>query len=185
MRIGIDFDDVVADSFTAIIEMHNKIHGTFFKKDDFRDYLWEDTWGGTREDRIEEVDKFLTVDQSRMISPIAGSLKAIEKLKMKGHELYIVTGRGDKHIEQTELWIKNHFPSVFDGVHYTNSQKKSETCKNNGVEVLIDDNPEVAIECAKEGIRVFIFDQPWNRDYPFPANVERVVSWDEVVGKLS
>jgi uncharacterized HAD superfamily protein len=184
MRIGIDFDDVVADSSTAIIEIHNKTHATSFKKDDFRDYLWENIWGGTREDRIKEIDKFLTADQSRTISPIAGSFRAIEELKMKGHELYIITGRGDKHIEQTELWIRNNFPNVFDGIYYTNSQMKSETCKNNGVKVLIDDNPEVALECAKDGIRVFIFDQPWNRGCSFPANVERVVSWDEMVGKL-
>src|ERR1700735_1590935 len=110
MRIGIDFDDVVADSGVAIIEAHNKKHGTYFKKDDFRAYLFEETWGITREERNREVDEFFATDQWKKISPMAGSLKAFEEIKADGHELYIITGRNDKDIEQTELWIEKHSP---------------------------------------------------------------------------
>lgn len=184
MRIGIDLDDVVADSGVAMIEMHNKKHGTHFKKNDFRGYFFEETWGITREERNKEVDEFFATDQLKKISPMAGSLKAIEMLKTLGHELYIVTGRGDKDVEQTELWIEGHFPRVFADVHYATSRKKSEICKEVGVEVLIDDNPDIALDCANAGIRVLIFDQPWNRRLEFPKNVERVYSWDEVLKKL-
>ena len=119
---------------------------------------------------------------------MAGSLKALKTLKEKGHELYVVTGRADKDIEQTELWIETYIPDVFKDVHYANwatSRKKSEICKELGIGILIDDNPGIALECANAGIRVFLFDQPWNREQQFPDNVERVSSWDEVIAKLS
>jgi 5'(3')-deoxyribonucleotidase len=184
MRIGIDFDDVVADSGAAIIEMHNKKRGTHFKRSDFKTYFFEETWGMTREERRKEIDEFFATDQWKKISPMAGSLKVIEALKTKGHELYIITGRNDKDIAQTELWIEKNFPSVFQGVHFANSRKKSEICKELGIEIMIDDNPDVALECATEGIKVFIFDQSWNREREFPINVERVSSWQDIIRKL-
>ncbi|MDO8584691.1 MAG: hypothetical protein Q7R85_01040 [bacterium] len=191
MRIGIDFDDVVANTGIAIIEMHNKKHGTHYKKDDFYSYLFEEIWGGERDENRKEIDEFLTTNRSKKVSPMVGSLKAIQALKAAGHELYIITARRNKHITQTELWIEKHFPDVFTGVHYASPsrlkeepRKKSEICEALGIEVLIDDSPENAFDCAAVGVKIFLFDQPWNRRHEFPKNVERVFSWDEVLHKL-
>lgn len=191
MRIGIDFDDVVADSGTALIEMHNKKHGAHFEKDDFKSYFFEETWGGPREERVKEIDEFFATDQLKKINPMAGSLEAMEILKEKGHELYIVTGRSHKDIEQTELWIEKHFPKAFAGVHYASvrnsdeRRKKSQICKELGIETFIDDNPDHALDLAAAGVKVFLFDQPWNRKQEMPENVERVSSWDDIVSRLS
>ncbi len=191
MRIGIDLDEVVADSIAAIIKLHNERYGTRLKRDDFHTYVFEEVWGGTREEAIKKVDEFFATDQLKNISPIAGSLKAIAALKAKGHELYVITGRSNDNVRQTEQWLEGHFPDVFLGVHYTSifsltekPRKKSETCKKLGVEVLIDDHMRNVLDCAGEGIRVLLFDQPWNRGHELPGNVERVFSWDEIMGKF-
>jgi uncharacterized HAD superfamily protein len=191
MRIGIDFDDTVADSGIAIIEMHNKKHGTHFKKEDFKNYFFEETWGVPREERNKEIDEFFATDQLKNISPMAGSLKAIKTLKERGHGLYIITGRGNKDIEQTELWITNHFPDVFAGLHFSSPsrteeipRKKSETCKELGIEIFIDDSLENAVDCSSIVERVFLFDQPWNQELNLPKNIERVASWSEIVDRV-
>jgi len=191
MRIGLDFDDVVADSGIAIIEMHNKKHGTHFKKEDFENFFFEDTWGVPREERNREIDEFFATDQLSKIDPMAGSLAAIRELKAAGHEIYIITGRANKDIEQTEIWIENHFPDVFAGVHFASPsrteeipRKKSETCRELKIDVFIDDDPKNIIDVAGAGVRTFIFDHPWNRQGEFPPSVERVTSWAEIIKKL-
>jgi uncharacterized HAD superfamily protein len=190
MRIGLDFDDVVADSGTALIEMYNKKYGVHFEKNDFKSYLFEETWGGSREERVKEIDAFFATDQLKKIYPVAGSVAAIGALKSRGHDLYIVTGRSSRDIEQTELWIEQHFPRVFREVHYSNfrvsdkKRKKSEICQELGIEVFIDDNPDHALDCATVCAKVLLLDQPWNRHQELPKNVERVFSWDEIVTKL-
>jgi uncharacterized HAD superfamily protein len=193
MKIGIDFDDVVADSLTAIIRMHNEQYGTNLKPADFVSYKFEEIWGGTREEAIKKVDQFFATDQLKEISPMAGSIKAIEALKELGHDLYIITGRSSNDIAQTERWIKYHFSNIFNGVHFANfftldknsiALKKIDICKDLGIELMIDDNLPTALECAAGGIKVFLFDQVWNVHEALPAGITRVHSWDEIVKNL-
>lgn len=194
MRIGIDFDDVVADSVKAIIMLHNNKYGTAFKKEEFISYRVEDVWGGTKEEWRIKLNEFFSTDHLVSLDPMAGSLLGISALKNYGHELYIVTGRSEQDIPATEMWLKMHFPEVFREVHYaqfvtkndlgSKFREKSEICKDNGIKLMIDDNPRVAKECAEAGISVLLFDQPWNKG-DFPSNVERVYSWKEIVEKLN
>ena len=195
MRIGIDFDDVVTDSVNLIVKLHNQHYGTDFRKDQMTHYTVEKSWGGSKEEWRAKLDEFFSAKNLVHLDPMAGSLAGIKALKDMGHELYIVTGRGSAKddVAATEQWLIAHFPNVFKGVHYANHiaadqltvtrREKSEICKENKIELLIDDNPRIAAECATAGIRVFLFDQPWNQG-EFPAGVERVHSWDEIVEKL-
>lgn len=57
---------------------------------------------------------------------------------------------------------------VYFGNHWSLSgpvRKKSEICKSIGAQILIDDNPTYAVECAAAGIHVLLFD--WNDSYPW------------------
>lgn len=55
-----------------------------------------------------------------------------------------------------------------------------------GVEVLIDDNPRYALECAEHGIEVLLFDlhgnYPWSKTEQGPTHplITRVHNWSEV-----
>ena len=192
MRIGIDLDEVVGDSITAIIRFHNEKYGTRLTKDDFYSYDFWKVWGGTRDEAIKKVMEFFASDAAWSIDPMAGSMKALMELKEKGHELFIITHRNNDIVGKTEEWLEKHFPRVFAGAHFGNAysfsgegRKKSDICKELGVEVLVDDHMENVRDCASAGIRVLLFDQPWNRqETTLPPGVERVLSWEEVVGKI-
>jgi hypothetical protein len=63
-------------------------------------------------------------------------------------------------------------------------------CRSFGAQVLIDDNPRYALECAEAGMRVLLFDYdnsyPWCKtgvDESHPL-VTRVHNWEEVEEKL-
>ena len=63
-------------------------------------------------------------------------------------------------------------------------------CRSFGAQVLIDDNPRYAMECANDGMRVLLFDYdnsyPWCKtgvDESHPL-VTKVHNWEEVEEKL-
>ena len=53
----------------------------------------------------------------------------------------------------------NHF--ALEGA----SRRKSEICRDVGAHVLVDDNPQYALDCAEAGVEVVLFD--WERRYPW------------------
>jgi uncharacterized HAD superfamily protein len=192
MRIGIDFDETLVDSMKAIIKLHNEQYGTHYKKDDVTEYHVENIWGGTKEEWTAKLDDFLSAKNTAHFDPIPGAIPAIDALKSAGHELYIITARGDSDVEATELWLTKHFPSTFEGVHYghvrsddpAKRRKKADMCKELGIELMIDDHISVAKNCSEEGIRVLLLDEPWNQG-ELPPGVARVYSWEEIVKKLT
>ena len=62
----------------------------------------------------------------------------------------------------------------------------SHECRSIGADILIDDNPQYAMECAQHGIEVLLFDHknsyPWSKtsDGPVHPLITRVQDWDEV-----
>ena len=113
----------------------------------------------------------------------------------------IVTSRQHAIEAQTRAWVDDNFPQLFSAVHFGNhfalegaSRTKSEICHEIGAQVLIDDNPGYALECAEAGIIVLLYD--WRDAYPWSngaeqrslldayPNVRRVTSWAEVEAEL-
>ena len=192
MRIGIDMDDVVADSMDAIIRMNNEKYGTSLKKENIWSYHFRDVIGITREEELKRLEAVFAEDQRVTLRPMEGAIEAITALKHAGHELYVVTARPLTDALQTERWLDHRFPKAFAGVHYANLnevdgvivRKKSAVCKELGIELMIDDNMKNALDCASAGIRVFLFDQPWNKGELY-AGVARVHSWEEIVKKIA
>ena len=89
-------------------------------------------------------------------------------------------------------------PQVHFGNHYAlegESRKKSEICAAIGAQVLIDDNPGYALDCAEAGMQVLLFD--WHLNYPWAKtegngpshpNITRVADWaavETVLGVLA
>ena len=44
---------------------------------------------------------------------------------------------------------------------------------------MIDDNPKVSKYLADNGVKVLLFDAPYNKNLRHP-NIKRVYSWDEI-----
>ena len=63
-------------------------------------------------------------------------------------------------------------------------------CRGVGAQILIDDNPDYAVDCAENGIEVLLFDldnsYPWSKTQGGPEHplITRVHSWQEVEEEL-
>lgn len=192
MRIGIDLDEVVANTMEAIVGFHNEKYKTQLVKNDFHSYQFWEVWGGTREEAIQKMYTFFGTDHSAGICPIPGSLEAIQKLKGDGHELFVITGRHTEISEETRKWIERHCKNVFSGIHFANSYsvtgehvKKSAICNKLDIKIMVEDDIHHVHDLAGSGIKVFLFDQPWNqKGVKIEENIERVYSWGEIIEKI-
>ena len=184
MRIGIDIDEVIADTLSVVLKNHNAEFGTAFSRNDFYSYRFWETWGGTREEAIKEIYSFWS-NHIQNVPLMRGALENIYELKRAGHTLYVVTGRQDEFIEETKTWIQKHFPGIFEDIFFTNayglnkqSRSKAKICKELGIDVLIEDDLDHINDCIQQGVRVVLFDSPWNKSAS--PDVTRVHSWKEI-----
>ena len=188
MIIAIDLDDVLADSLTAFIKFYNETHQDVLKHEDFTSYLLTDIRGISREEEYKLLKEFENSPHSKELKPMPKSQEAIKQLS-KGNELVIVTSRLEEVRELTMLWLKKYFPELtrvyFTRIDYGKVRKsKAEICKEIQADILIEDNLKYAKEVAEAGIKVLLYDYPWNQT-PETENIQRVKDWDEILSVLN
>ena len=190
MVIGIDIDEVLADTLPAFVAFINQHLTVSYKTEDFFSYQFEDVIGLSVEETRELIKEFYRSSHFENLSVIDGAKGAIELLNEK-HELVVITARQDYVREQTLYWLQSHFGSVFKSIHFANHNSadttgicKSEICLENGVNIHIEDNAEAAYACATKGVDIFLFNRPWNTQLE-SERITRVSHWDEVINALS
>ena len=191
MKIGIDIDETLLNYIPILCDWHNHVYHTSLTKPKITSYnLWE-VWGGTKEEAIQKVHSFQESDYFDMIGPVEGAVRGIRKLHLN-NEIYILTSRSDYFSEKTKEQLLNYFGDKFLDIFFTNnysnstqlvSEKKSDICLDVGIELMIDDNFETAVQCADSWIRVLMMSQPWNKGKSYPG-VQRVNNWKEILEKI-
>ncbi|KAJ3113095.1 hypothetical protein HK100_002097 [Physocladia obscura] len=197
-------NQVLCATIKALVEFHNANYDTKLAVKDFVTYNYEDIWGGTREEAIAKVREFYGSSHfSEHMTVVPGAKEALISLKVH-FDLVIVTARQELVHAETHRFVAEHFPNIFTEVHFANhfltpeeatrlvSKTKSELCREVGASILIDDSLVHALDCAKSGLRVFLFDHEgaygWNKlasdDNELPTNIERVHQWSDIVNAL-
>jgi 5'(3')-deoxyribonucleotidase len=196
--IACDIDEVLFPYLSGYVKYYNRIHSTSLKVSDFHSYNFAHVHGGSREDIAGLVYAFHDEPEFEEIEPITGSLEAVSKLQQLG-EVHFVTARQEAIASKTRDWIKKHFGIDKERIHLgnhwarnsdpvTTERSKAEMCRSIGAEILIDDAPSYALECAMDGMKVFLFDldgeYKWNKPTPLHENITRVHNWDETISKI-
>ena len=190
MKIGIDLDEVLADFLPAFIEYHNDTYGTSLVREQFHSYRFWETLGGTREEAIQKVYDFHKTPNFKNMKPVLDSQESVDILK-QNNDLVVVTSRQDDVAKVTREWITQHFPNVFSEIYFTNhysqngsSTTKKQICNSVGVDILIEDSLEYALECLNSKRRILLLDCPWNRSYELPQGIYRVNSWKDIIDSI-
>lgn len=191
MKIGVDLDSVLADILPPLVDFHNESYGSSLSLEDHIHYDLSKIWSCSSEEVIERLFAFYASSHMNRIQPIDGAKEGITYLSMH-HELILVTSR-PHHIEsQTEEWLRLHFPGFFQHIHHSNQvsrkgsvhRKKSEICREMGVESMIEDCLDYAIDISSAHIPVYLLDNRWNQCKKLPKNVVRIFSWQEIKNYL-
>ena len=195
MRIAVDVDEVLGRFVHSLNAFCLERYGSLYHVNDYHVYDFAKVWNCSQDESNKRVHEFFTSRHFREgIEVIPGSYESLLRLQQE-FELVVVTSRQHVIEQHTVEWLEEHFPGIFDAVHFGNhfalegtSRKKSEICREIGAHVLVDDNPWYAMECACAGIQVLLYD--WNEAYPWSKtdgghgpvheNITRVRDWHEV-----
>ncbi|MDD3646346.1 MAG: HAD hydrolase-like protein [Candidatus Gracilibacteria bacterium] len=189
--IGVDLDEVLAEFFDHALEFHDykigtytlereKIKDYYIHKNDFIDITVEEAIIWFRQPMYDDMELC-------RIPVVPGAKEKLLELKQAGYKLFVVTARIEELFgEYTKTWIEKYFPSIFDNIifadHFHETRKeKSELCHEYGIEIMIEDNYDYAVELAQNGIKTYLLEKPWNSwQDGVHENIIRVKSWENI-----
>ena len=92
--------------------------------------------------------------------------EVLQKLKQEGNEIIIITARTEKAYNEPyetsyKFLVHNNIP--FDKL-LVGKLNKGQACKEEGIDIFIDDNLDNCYNIKKYGIDVILYDSPLNQD---------------------
>ena len=114
----------------------------------------------------------------------------IKKLKNDGHQIYIITARfltdrddylGKKMRLIVKKWLKNN-KIIYDKIIFSQEDKRN-ICKENNVDIMIEDAPKNIVELSEVLPKFICFDELYNREIA-KDNVIRCYSWYDIYSKI-
>ncbi len=102
---------------------------------------------------------------------VPGAPRVLQHLR-KGYRIVLITARRPTARPQTLAWLEAH-GVPFDELHH--AKDKPEVAED--LVLAVDDHPDHVRDYLERGVRVFLMDQPWNRQFSAPG-ATRVSDWE-------
>lgn len=191
LKIGIDIDNVIADSYPFFLAKFNEVFTMQIKYEEIFDFYFLEKHPKVNQDKAKElIGKLLVDEQFQLdIPPFVDVLPIISNWKKIGHGVHYITSRPHTTRDLTSQWLKKHgflLPGttldLFNSrEHFDKHRKeimdyKKTVAAKRGVHLFIEDSKEIAETME---ITVLLLDRPWNQG-KLPKNVKRVKNWDEI-----
>lgn len=187
MKIGIDIDEVVVEFFSVYLKLFNERFGKNLVLDDiFKFEIWK-CIDVSKDDILKLAEDFNNSEKFFEVPLVEGVQESLNKLN-KIFDINFITSRPENIVEKTNFFLNDHFAEIdfnvyFSGGIWNNKKSKTQICKELGIKILIEDRRKYALGCAQEGIKVLLFDKPWNQNCEH-KNMIRVYNWEEILEKI-
>ncbi len=178
MRIGIDIDDTICNTWDFVIpylSKHFKISSSVLKNSD-KSYC--EACNCTYLEYCKFAKKYYSIISLKYkLKP--NVRKILKKLKADGHEIIFITARSingfyDPYKISSKYLDKHKIP--YDKL-IANVHKKAPICLEENIDLFIDDSINNCIEVANNNIPVLLFDASYNKKCEL---FKRVFSWKEI-----
>jgi len=199
MKIGVDLDDVIA--VCAVPYLRRFAQEYDVELPDEREIGWHLLRQMDEHVSPEERDRFrLRLYGGTFFSQLdiyEDCPIVLEKLVQIGHEIYFITARAERRRMVTETWLREkrildyakavhlkphgEFNPDYPRGRYDaegSAQYKTRLAQELGLDVFCEDDVLISRALADAGIRVLLFDHPWNRDLSH-ERITRVSGWSE------
>lgn len=120
---------------------------------------------------IEKIFEYFHETSIPHLPVMPGARLALDLLKRR-YRIIIITARRPHSRPQTLAWLKRH-RLPFDELYHTD--EKADVAED--ISLAVDDHPEHARAYARQGIPVFLMNQPWNQGIE-DTLIRRVDGWD-------
>ena len=180
LKVGLDIDGVVSDSFPVFLKELNRYYGKDVKE--ITNYDMSGAFGVDWDD----MSRFFCDHMEFLFSapkPMKGAVEGINCLLEAGHEIIYVTARSCGAEEKvTYRWFKNN-NIYMKKAYFTGGATKKEVVRENAIDVFVDDVLTNAEEIASLGVPVLLMDSPYNQG-ELPQGVIRCYSWDDILWNI-
>ena len=190
MKIGIDIDNVISSFDNELLKeylKHDKeLRGTGIINEN-ADYIRRGMFDWSEDEELS----FYKANIERItknLKPIKDTKKYIDKLKENGNEIYIISGRDNSEytnpLQMTKDWLEKYSIN-YDKLILTNAYdtyEKTEECKKNNIDIMIEDSVRIASDLKQNGINVLLRNTRFNKK---AEGFERVAEWNTIYQKIS
>lgn len=187
MRIGIDIDNTLTDIEDELMFAALNYAKSLNKKVDtiYLNYIDENNDGNIYQKMFgftdEELKYFLKDIQESITDNAIPRYKVpeiIKSLHLDGNEIIIITARDsqfhDDPYKQSEIWLKKN--KIYYDKLIVNARKKGQICKQEKIDLFIDDNISNCLDVVKFGIETILLNKQKAKD-------ERILSfgnWEDI-----
>ena len=204
MKLGIDLDDVIAVCAVPYLRKFAQEFGV--ELPDEREIGWHLL--ASLNERVSPADRdrfriklydgtfFSTLEIYKDCPAV------LERLVQQGHEIYFITARAERRRMITETWLREKrildyaksvhlkpmgdFRPEYPRGRYDpagSADYKVRLAKELDLDAFCEDDVVISQTLAKAGVRVFLFDQPWNREVK-GDRITRVAGWTDLAQHL-
>lgn len=189
--IAVDADDTLFDENTAIRLYMNEKFGLDHTPEDYNvvapyEGYWENIWQLDPAEMAARYEAFLASGHKANLEPFPNAIKVLRYLK-KDYNLVVLTSRDHRSVEVTYRSLAQHYPDIFQDVHFVplwgkgERVTKAEICKEIGAGYLIDDGYDHCRLAAESGVTALLYgDYGRNRIQKLLPGMIRAVDWTEV-----
>lgn len=170
MKIGIDIDDTVMNTFDVIEEAARYFDKYFLENKGYQDitkYDFHERFYWTSEEKKAFFNYFRKNKLYLKAKPKGDALYYLEKLYNEGYEIYFLTRR--KKDEKLDILSITKNDLISKGFKFTNCyiglSKKGEACKSLGIDVFIDDAVIQIEDVNNYDIKTILVDNWYNKEY--------------------
>ena len=187
MRIGIDIDNCISNFDDVLLEEYLKHDKELRNTGIINDKPYHITVGMFDWSK-EENDDFYYNNIQRIamsLKPLNNAKDVIDKLKADGNEIYIITSRDNGEYinpeEMTREWLEK-YEIYFDKLILTGRHEKGPVCKENNIDIMIEDSIKNCEDIENNGVKCYIMDTRYNKH---ETRFERVKRWNEIYSKIA
>ena len=183
MKIGIDLDGVVIDSETTFRTYEEIFDIDILKGNNLinkEEPKFQARYNWTNEQEKEFIERyFLTVSKESNL--MSGFIGVYNLLKKQGHEFVVITARGgfvkEMKDDAIRLLEKNN---IKFNKYYWKVEDKLEICKNEKVDIMIDDDWRIIKKIADNKIKTLYFRDTNLTKLEEKDYIKEVNNWGEI-----
>lgn len=186
MKIGIDVDGTLIDYYDKLCCQAELFD--FLEKNNNQgkeDAYWvQDRHMWSKETWDEFCDKYLLklTEESNLMP---GAKEVLDLLVEAGHEIILVSARGieyDEMITLVEHKIQEHNLKIYK--YYWKATDKLKICKDENIDVMIDDDPRICENISNNGISTLYLRNIYGKKLPESKYLTEVHNWGNVYRSL-
>ena len=182
MKIGIDIDGVIFDSeteFKVKAELYDVIELNENNIVDEKEPYFQQKYGWS-EDIINDFTRKKRSCVSETCNFMPGAIEVINLLKKDGHELIVITARGEEYQEKSIAQKRFKEEGLEFDKCYWEAHNKSQICKAEKIDIMIDDYYKNCKSISENNIKTLYFREYPNYELEENKYLKEVHNWGEI-----